>query len=367
MRTKNQALKDKVKKVVKLMIEAEHQPLVAEVEANLASMVRKDTDKVYLTGYQLARVKAVLPDGTYEKWIKARCGYTSRQARYYVAVHENLQGFRERLVAAGVAPTVLYVLSSAEPAKIEEVLTVVEKGERVTVGQVKRMIKPETEVSEKPAVVLGGAAGFRLAAEARMKADLDVCTKLTKRALKAVEPLVADLRKGKHVAKTKLASAVEVDCQKAGILMDSVILPRGSDFTVPVEWEKARRIVSRLGDAPRYPSREEFPDWLVDEVLPALRFVVLGEAFPGSAGAANIVDEEGSTKADTDSTASDGNDDAIGIEERSDEETDGESFGKPEEAAVIPERKLLEVVPPIAPEELSALEPEVKAEGAAIN
>jgi hypothetical protein len=365
MRTKNQALKEKVKKVVKLMIEAEHQPLVAEVEANLASIVRKDTDKVYLTGYQLSRVKAVLPDGTYEKWIKARCGYTSRQARYYVAVHENLQGFRERLVAAGVAPTVLYVLSSAEPEKIEEVLAVVEQGERVTVGQIKRMIKPETEVSKKPAVALGGAAGLRRAGEARMKADLDVCSKLTKRSLKAVDALVADLLKGKHVAKTKLASAVEADCQKAGILLQAVISPYGSNFPLPVEWEKARRIVSRLGDAPRYPNREEFPDWLVNEALPALRFVVLGEAFPDTASVDHLPDEANLIEMNTSSNAFDGDDDAVGMEEGLDEEADGE--GDPNEAAVIPARALLDVVPSIEPEGLSALEPEAQAEAAALD
>lgn len=365
MRTKEQALKKKVKKVAKLMIEAEHQPLVAEVEANLASMVRKDTDKVYLIGHELSRVKAVLPDGTYEKWVKARCGYTSRQGRYYVAVHENLQGFRERLVAAAVAPTVLYVLSSAEPAKIEEVLTVVEKGERVTVGQIKRMLKPETEVSEKPPVALGGFAALRRAGEARMKADLDVCTKLTKRSLKAVDVLVADLLKGKHVAKTKLASAVEADCQKAGILMDAVISPYGSDFQIPVEWEKARRIVARLGDAPRYPNREEFPDWLVNEALPALRFVVLGEAFPAVAGADHTTDETDGDEVNTGSSASDGSDDAVGMDESSDKEADGE--GEADEAAVIPARALLDVVPSMEPEELPALEPELQAESAMID
>ncbi|CAN7666297.1 hypothetical protein LJR030_002869 [Rhizobium sp. LjRoot30] len=329
MRTKMQALRAKANKVVKLMIEEEHQPLVTEVEGNIASMVRKNTDGAYLLGQQLARVKAVLPEKTFGKWVKQRCGYTPRQARYYIAIHEHLQAFRDRLVAAGVLPTVLFVLSSAELEKIEAVLAAFERGERLTVGQVKLMVKPLTDAPEKSSAS-GGAAGLRRAVEARVKVDLGVINKLVKRSLKAVELLVTDIRKGKHVAKTKLAAAVETDCQKAGILLSGVISPRGSDAPLAVEWEKARQTIARLGDSPRYPGREEFADWLVEQVLPALRFVVHGEALPG-----------------------------IGIADKIAEVSSDSSIEDQEAHAVAPALN----ADPAMPEGLSELEPALQANG----
>lgn len=291
MRTKSQALRAAANKVVKqLSIDEEHQSLVTEVEGHIASMIRKNTDGAYLLGEQLARVKAVLPEKTFGKWVKLRCAYTPRQARYYIAIYEHLQPYRERLVAAGVLPTVMFVLSSAEPDKIEAVLAVFERGERLTVGQVKIKVKPQTDASEQKPAETGGAAGLRRAVEARVKVDLSVFDKLAKKSLKAVELMCADIRKGKHVAKTKLAAAVETDCQKAGILLSGVISPRGSNAPLSAEWEKARQIIARLGDSPRYPGREEFADWLVEQVLPALRFVVNGEAFAKTGNTSEIVE-----------------------------------------------------------------------------
>ena len=42
-------------------------------------------------------------------------------------------------------------------------------------------------------------------------------------------------------------------------------------------WRKVQRLLYRLGDSPRWPGRAVFPAWLVDDVLPMLRFVVHGE------------------------------------------------------------------------------------------
>lgn len=362
MRTKMQALRAKTNKVVKLMIDEKDQPLVKEVEDNIASMGRNNTEGAYLLGQQLARVNAVLPEKTFGRWMKKRCGYTPRKGRYYVSIHENLQAFRERLVAAGVVPTVMFVLSSAALAEIEAVLSVFENGQRLNVGQVKHMMKPQKEASEQQPTEVGGAAGLRRAAEAKLKAELELFTKLVKRSHKAVELIVADIRNGKHVAKTKVAAVVEKDCQQAGMLLSAVISPRGSDAPLPIEWVKARQIISRLGDSPRYPGREEFHDWVVEEVLPALRFVVLGEASSGTAGsigqaAVGIVDEgENNTAAHDADPAT-----TSVADEPANEEIDG---GAGDHAKEAPARTRVAKVPSIAPVELSAPEPEVQTEGA---
>lgn len=279
--TKTNAKTEKPKKVTELDIASEHKALVKQVETTIAAMARKDVEALFARGRELARVKSVLPEKTFGKWVTQRCGYTPRLARLQVAAYENLPLYHERLVHAKVAPTIVYVLSSAPHEKVEEVVAAVEGGVRLTVGKVKVMIKPEGGVEESKNVPLGGAVGLRRAGEARMKADVDLFTKLAKRSLKAVEQLVVDISRGKHVTKTKLAAAVEADCQKGGILIGGVISPRGSSAPLSVEWEKARQVIARLGDSPRYPGREEFAAWVVDQALPALRFVVHGTALSG--------------------------------------------------------------------------------------
>lgn len=90
------------------------------------------------------------------------------------------------------------------------------------------------------------------------------------------------------MAKTKLAEKVEANCQKASDLLRSAISPVQSASAETVEWEKARRVIARLGDSPRWPGKSEFPDWVVEQALPALRFAVLGTPLSGEGTGADI-------------------------------------------------------------------------------
>jgi hypothetical protein len=298
MPTTAEAKKAKPKKTKELEIAPEHLPLVAEVEATMAAMARKDADSIFVRGQELARVKSVLPEKTFGKWVKQRCGFTPRLGRMTIATFQNLSAFRDRLVNANVPPTVLYALSSASLDKVEEVTAVFDGGLRLTTAEVKAKLKPEG-VAQPRDIALGGAAGLRRAAEAKMKAQLTLFGTKTKLALKAAEKIGAEIAAGKHVPKTKFVGGVERHCQVASDLLRSAIFPVQSASTQPVEWEKARQIISRLGDSPRWPGRTDFHAWVVEEVLPALRFVVHGTPISGE-GTADFAELEGSSVGDSD-------------------------------------------------------------------
>ena len=288
---KTEKANPKPKKAVTLDLPTEHMPLLTEVHDAVKAMGRRTTDQAFELGYQFARAKDVLPEKMFGRWMSSVCGYTPRQGRNYVAIHEHLQEHRARLEAAAVVPTVLFVLASAKLEKIEAVLAVVETGERLTVGQVKNLVKDGDEVQPERKTAIGGLAGLRRAAEAKLKDELTQFTELSKRILKAVEPVAELLANGKHVSKKSLADKVEVDAYKASSLLRSAIFPERVDAgrasnpradDALVGWGGAPALFGRLGDSPRWPGKDEFPTWVTGTVLPMLRFVVHGDPLPGA-------------------------------------------------------------------------------------
>ena len=276
------------KKPPVMQVAPEHQPLLDEVCDAVQSVRRRTAAEAFMLGYQFSRAKDVLPEKMLGRWISTTCGYTPRQGRNYIAIHEHLAEYRERLEAAAVMPTVMFVLASAEPEKIEEVLRLTEGGERLTVAQVKQRVKDDIAPTQEKQADVGGMAGLRRAAEAKLKADIALFGTLTKQALKEVEAAAEKISKGKNVAKNGLAAKIEVDCRQAHDLLSSAIAPMHSGFNErgnlrpgdvegSTAWKKAQRLLYRLGDSPRWPGRTEFPAWLVNDVLPMLRFVVHGE------------------------------------------------------------------------------------------
>lgn len=280
----------KTKKAPDMVIPPEHESLLTEVHEAVKAMGRRTTGQAFDLGFEFARAKAVLPEKMFGRWMSTVCGYTPRQGRHYVAIHENLQDHRARLEGAAVSPTVMFVLASAPPGKVQEVLTAIESGPRLTVGQVKSLIKEGDELAPERAVTVGGMAGLRRAAEAKLKDELTLFTELSKRILKAVEPIAKLLSEGKHVSKKSLAVKVEVDAFKAASLLRSVIFPKqvdvsqtsnpGPDNALDGGWAGAPAVFGRLGDSPRWPGKDEFPTWVIDTVFPMLRFVVHGDPLP---------------------------------------------------------------------------------------
>lgn len=275
MQTKRQKTQNRAE--AKFVAPTEHQSLLSEVSGFIAAVWRHDTATALEVGRRLARAQEVLPEKSFGRWVKQDCGMTTRQAwNYTICVKVFTLEQQEQLVACAVKPTLMTTLATAQGDKIEELLARIVAGERFTVSQLKTLIKGNAP--NKAEANLGGAAGLLRAAQAKLKAESDMFSKLAKLILKAVEQADADLRKGKHVAKTTLAANVETDCRKASALLSSVVEPVQYVATAPSEWEKARQIMARLGDAPRWPGKAEFPEWIMENVTPALRFVVHGKA-----------------------------------------------------------------------------------------
>ncbi|MGQ3076585.1 MULTISPECIES: hypothetical protein [Rhizobium/Agrobacterium group] len=298
MRKTKVVVDTKAKKAPAIVIPAEHEPLLKEVHEAVKSMGRTTTSQAFERGFQFARAKAVLPEKMLGRWMSSECGYTPRQGRNYIAIHDNLQDHRARLEQAAVSPTVMFVLASATPEKVQEVLMVIESGERLTVGQVKALTKTIDDKQADMKAVLGGAAGLRRAAEAKMKDEVTFFTQLAKRILKSVEAAADVIASGKNLSKKALAGKVEVDAYKASALLRSVIYPkqvdaeqtgnRMTDDLLPSGWAPVPALFASLGDAPRWPAKEEFPIWVTGTVLPTLRFVVHGDPLPEKPHAAAV-------------------------------------------------------------------------------
>ncbi len=262
--------KTKAKARIQTPEEREHAPLLSEVAAAVAAVKRRDAEQSFELGEHLARAKDVLPEKALGNWVKENCGFTPRLARSYIAVHTHLQVFRSRLVAAAVKPTILLTLASADPEKVAEVVEAIEADGRLSVVQVKRMLKPAgTEDAAIPTA--GGRQGLMRAAHEKLRSHTALFGKEAAVVLKEVEVAVTALQSGKHVAKSALFHKLGSAAARAREHLAAAV-----ETEVDKDWRKVRMALGRLSELHNWPGRAEFPGWLVGEVLPRLRFAVLG-------------------------------------------------------------------------------------------
>lgn len=102
----------------------------------------------------------------------------------------------------------LFHVATPQTKRARQDLAVVESGERLIVGQVKKLAKDDDESQPEQKVAIGGMAGLRRAAEAKMKDELTFFTELSKRILREVEQVAELLARGKFVPKKALADVV---------------------------------------------------------------------------------------------------------------------------------------------------------------
>ncbi len=262
--------KTKAKARVLTAEEREHAPLLRDVAAAVAAVKRRDAEQSYELGEHLARAKDVLPEKALGAWVKENCGFTPRLARSYIAVHTHLQAFRSRLVAAAVKPTILLTLANADPDKIGEVVEAIEADGRLSVVQVKRMLKP-AGTEDAAALIAGGRKGLMRAAHEKLRSHTALFGKEAAVVLKQVDAAVTALQAGKHVAKTALFEKVGAAAGRAHEHLAAAV-----ETEVDKDWKRVRMALGRLSELHSWPGRTEFPGWLIGEVLPRLRFAVLG-------------------------------------------------------------------------------------------
>lgn len=247
--------------------------VAAAVTAAVTAAKRRDAEQGYDLGAHLAQAREMLPAKTFGAWVKENCAFTPRLATSYIAVHENLQPFRDRLIAAAVKPTILLTLAYASPEKVEEVVAAIEADGRMTVGEVKRRLKGEESPDDASAPSVGGRQGLLRAAQAKSKTHTSLFSKEAAQVLKEVEAAAALLEADKRLAKSalheKLGAAAGRACQH---------LVAAVETELDKNWMRVRMVLAKLSELPSWPGRAEFPSWLLGTVLPVLRFAVLGES-----------------------------------------------------------------------------------------
>lgn len=242
---------------------------LAEIREGLATLGRRNTDAAFALGGFIMRAKHLLPQKALGKWVKEACGFEPRTARHYMAVFEQLAAWRERLEAAGVAPTIMFALVGANDDAIDEVLSAIEAGEHVTVKQVKSLlgISPKPKKVATNVLDIGGLVGLRRAAELKLEHDMKSFDVFAKHILTKVELAMKPLEKGKRVVISTLVDSIEVDSRHASDLVNAVIAPltvNTSDVRRPLysaaveagtSWAKVQNVLSRMGSATSWPAK----------------------------------------------------------------------------------------------------------------
>ncbi|KAA3502348.1 hypothetical protein DXM26_18495 [Agrobacterium tumefaciens] len=208
----------------------------------ILSLGRRTTEQALELGGYLARAKSILPERAFSAWVKAICKFTPKTARNYIAVHEHLSEYKDRLVTAAVAPTILFVLAYAEQPDVERVISALEAGEQLTVAQVKTMVgaMPAKKVTNEAVLDVGGMAGLRKIAELKVEEDSVKFLQLTTGILKRVEKAMEPLAQNRAVFKGPLQELIIADCKHAHDLINSIAAPLQPAMVASVNWRPAR-------------------------------------------------------------------------------------------------------------------------------
>ncbi|XHE12599.1 hypothetical protein PCC82_12510 [Agrobacterium deltaense] len=270
----------------------------AELEAKAKSLTdlgRKETDHIFELGALLEEASAHIPDGTFGKWVEARCNITARTARNWRGVHRNLGGYRERAVELAIGPTVLIQLISAPAEKIEAAFAFAEDQGRIQVGDVKAILAgddvPDEGEAEVDVIDLGGVHGLKAMVEARTR---DGRTALLRNLLGLLKILSAALaeaeRTGKRIKKSSIAPKAEVHAYHAYELLSSLgtgVGPQGDGkSTMKIglpsasRWKKVEALLWRLRNSSNWARVDSLEEWLETVVIPMLTWATSKEKSP---------------------------------------------------------------------------------------
>ena len=253
--------------------------------AKITALNRDSTEQAFEKGAIFAEVKSLVPEKSFGQWLKTFSDYKVRSAWNFTSVHERLQDHREQLIASAVLPTVLFELAKGEPAQIENLVGRIAAGERLKVKDVKEAVggKPKSDI---PPLDVGGLAGLRKAAEIKLSTDIAEFEKRVKHILVHVGEALDTIERGKRVVKNKLAANIEIQSRHAHDLFKVIVAPiqphswnENGNWEIGklddgTSWGKVQRLLRQLGGADDWPPAKELNSWLVDEVTPALRFII---------------------------------------------------------------------------------------------
>lgn len=267
-----------------------HQQLEASV-SHIVDLGRRTTEQTFELGDHLASAAELLTDGTFDRWVKRRCGIAARSARNYVAVYRHLTPYRDELVDVSAGSTAMFHLASATPEQIREAIKFAEENERLQVADVKAILADGEEGKSKAAGVdlhsNGGVTGLKAMIAVKVRDGLKafiahvvmICQALEmaltkKRVIK--EALAKEIQELARIARQELESlALFVEPE-----LDFSRSARATRFPKASHWADVNQTLYSLGGVDTWPKSGEMREWLQIEVLPVLEWAVSKERKP---------------------------------------------------------------------------------------
>ncbi|MGU3401686.1 hypothetical protein ACLBWS_18600 [Brucellaceae bacterium D45D] len=255
----------------------------------IANLGRRTTDQAFDLGAQLSEASELVPERTFGKWVKACCGFSDRSARNYVAVHKKLETYRDRLKGIGAAPTVLFELTKATPAQIDQALNIAAESGHLQVRDVKMIVQAERPAQLKPQLdpfEIGGIKGLNSLMQIKTRNGLKSFEKHVAEIISEIEHSLKENVKGKRIGKDSLFECIKIQARYADAELCNLTLAVAQNPSLPVqikqgrhfpktsEWETVRQVLEQLGIKERWPAANELVQWLPNKVLPVLRWAI---------------------------------------------------------------------------------------------
>ena len=252
---------------------------------------RRTTEQTFEMGDLLSSTAMLLPEGTFDKWVKRRCGLAARSARNYVAVFRNLTPFRDELVDVSAGSTVLFHLASATPEQVKEAIRFAEENERLQVADVKAILAGGEGAKSKrvgPNLhAMGGVNGLKAIIAAKVRDGVRAYISHITMICQAIEAALGK----KRVIKEALAKEIQEVARVARAELESLALfiepevdlsrgARGTRFPKASHWAAVHETLYNLGGVDAWPKSGEMRGWLETQVLPVLNWAVTSDRKP---------------------------------------------------------------------------------------
>ncbi|WP_320200370.1 hypothetical protein RMR16_013570 [Agrobacterium sp. rho-13.3] len=262
-----------------------------DTASRIHELGRRTTEQTFELGDHLAQVAAILPEGTFNRWVDIRCNLKARSARNYMAVFRNLGFCRDELVDLSVGSTVLFHLSSATEDRIVEAIAFANEAGRLKVADVKTIMastnEDEDDGKRNDQFSVGGLTGLKALIALKSREGLKVFIDDIVAICRAIEEALSQ----KRVIKEALAKEVQDLSRVARLELTNLALfvetetelrcnARAMTFPKSSEWARVHDILYKLGGVEQWPKSGGMRDWLQLEVLPVLLWVVSKERKP---------------------------------------------------------------------------------------
>lgn len=287
---------------VALGIPVEAVPALEAARVRLVALGRLETSHVFEYGAVIHDVREAAPDqATFAKWSKKILNLSRRGAENYVAVHRVLGPYRSRVESLRMKSSTLYLMASASPERIEDLLLQQEAGRKLAVKEVKEILREgDQPKTEKRAASRGGIAGLKAQIAEKTSCGVAAMMDTAVDILKAIHVALEPHRQGKRVPKDAtmrpLIHPARLLCEQLESLI-WLAQPAGQGFQEGVvhvmplsrddEWYKLWRMLQDLGGYETWPQAADIGTWLSETVVPQLEWLVGDRAEKAAA----VIDE----------------------------------------------------------------------------